>query len=157
MCPFFRFRVVFGINTWFYAQIFANHEDQRSWIIEEILTSLIKLNDTKQKAGQFRLAFIYFLACSPIIPDFFTNSSFVFLSRLRDGRSIRTVSALLLQLVQTSAHDVRIEARKIDKARQNKFALRRQESFSESQSGPPEPFLDENDQGVCVDVYPIFS
>ena len=91
------------------------------------------------------------------MPDFFTNSFFVFLSRLRDGRSIRTVSALLLQLVQTSAHDVRIEARKIDKARQNKFALRRQESFSESQSGPPEPFLDENDQGVCVDVYPIFS
>ncbi|KAF8968942.1 hypothetical protein BDZ97DRAFT_1797116 [Flammula alnicola] len=99
--------------------IFANHEDQRSWIIEEILTSLIKLNDTKQKAGQFRL---------------------------RDGRSIRTVSALLLQLVQTSAHDVRIDAKNIDKSRKNKFALRRQESFSESQSAAPEPFLDENDQ-----------
>ncbi|KAF8073449.1 hypothetical protein FPV67DRAFT_1559883 [Lyophyllum atratum] len=100
--------------------IFANHEDQRSWIIEEILSSLIKLSDTKQKAGQFRL---------------------------RDGRSIRTVSALLLQLVQTSAHDVRIEARKIDKARQSRFALRRQESLTESQANlvPPEPFLDEND------------
>ena len=84
---------------------------------------------------------------------FFFHRLFVFLSRLRDGRSIRTVSALLLQLVQTSAHDVRIEARKIDKARQNKFALRRQESFSESQPGPPEPFLDENDQGVCVDLF----
>lgn len=35
-------------------QVFANHDDQRSWIIEEILTSLIKLSDTKQKAGQFR-------------------------------------------------------------------------------------------------------
>ncbi|KAH9480188.1 Protein rad9 [Psilocybe cubensis] len=99
--------------------IFANHEDQRSWIIEEILTSLIKLNDTKQKAGQFRL---------------------------RDGRAIRTVSALLMQLVQTSAHDVRIEAKKINKSRQNKFALRRQESFSESQQPPDEPFLDEIDQ-----------
>ncbi|KAF5374102.1 hypothetical protein D9615_008832 [Tricholomella constricta] len=100
--------------------IFANHEDQRSWIIEEILSSLIKLSDTKQKAGQFRL---------------------------RDGRSIRTVSALLLQLVQTSAHDVRIEAKKIDKARQNRFALRRQESLTESQANlaPPEPFLDDND------------
>lgn len=100
--------------------IFANHEDQRSWIIEEILTSLIKLSDTKQKAGQFRL---------------------------RDGRSIRTVSALLLQLVQTSAHDVRIQARKIDKARQNKFALRRQESQTESQTNllAPDPFLDDND------------
>ncbi|TFK39055.1 hypothetical protein BDQ12DRAFT_682942 [Crucibulum laeve] len=101
--------------------IFANHEDQRSWIIEEILTSLIKLSDTKQKAGQFRL---------------------------RDGRSIRTVSALLLQLVQTSAHDVRLDARKIEKARQNKFALKRQESFTESQNqvaAAAEPFLDEND------------
>ncbi|RDB15317.1 Protein rad9 [Hypsizygus marmoreus] len=100
--------------------IFANHEDQRSWIIEEILSSLIKLSDTKQKAGQFRL---------------------------RDGRSIRTVSALLLQLVQTSAHDVRIQARKIEKARQNRFALKRQESMTESQANlvPPEPFLDDND------------
>jgi cohesin loading factor subunit SCC2 len=35
-------------------QIFANHEDQRGWIIEEILSSLIKLSNTKQKAGQFR-------------------------------------------------------------------------------------------------------
>ena len=37
--------------------------------------------------------------------------------RLRDGRSIRTVSALLLQLVQTSAHDVPLRARKIMKMR----------------------------------------
>lgn len=37
-----------------FLQVFANHEDQRSWIIEEILSSLIKLSDTKQKAGQFR-------------------------------------------------------------------------------------------------------
>lgn len=41
-------------NTYRYSQIFANHEEQRSWIIEEILSSLIKLSDTKQKAGQFR-------------------------------------------------------------------------------------------------------
>lgn len=99
--------------------IFASHEGQRSWIIEEILSSLIKLSDSKQKAGLFRL---------------------------RDGRSIRTVSALLLQLVQTSTHDVRIQAKKIEKARQQKVALRRQESFSESQSQiSREPFLDEHD------------
>ena len=133
-------------------QIFANHEDQRSWIIEEILTSLIKLNDTKQKAGQFRLVRFFLCLCT-VHARFFSPTLCIFI-RLRDGRSIRTVSALLLQLVQTSAHDVRIEARKIDKARQNKFALRRQESFSESQPGPPEPFLDENDQGVCVDFFP---
>lgn len=35
-------------------KIFANYEEQRSWIIEEILSSLIKLSDSKQKAGQFR-------------------------------------------------------------------------------------------------------
>ncbi|KAI5117240.1 hypothetical protein M0805_001558 [Coniferiporia weirii] len=95
--------------------IFANHEDQRSWIIEEILSSLIKLSDSKQKAGQFRL---------------------------RDGRSIHTVSALLLQLVQTSAHNVHQDARRIAQARKQQFALKRQESATiDSQH----PFLDEND------------
>ncbi|KZW01563.1 hypothetical protein EXIGLDRAFT_738517 [Exidia glandulosa HHB12029] len=81
--------------------IFANHSDQRSWIIEEILTSLIKLPDLKQKAGQFKL---------------------------RDGHSIHTVSALLLQLVQTSAHDVRIEARKLALSRQQSVVLKRNDS-----------------------------
>ncbi|PCH40319.1 hypothetical protein WOLCODRAFT_67627 [Wolfiporia cocos MD-104 SS10] len=95
--------------------IFSNHEDQRSWIIEEILSSLIRLSDTKQKAGQFRL---------------------------RDGRSIRTVSALLMQLVQTSAHDVRVEARSIKKARQQALAIRRQEFVNDNHQGP---FLDEKD------------
>ncbi|KAF7297577.1 Sister chromatid cohesion protein [Mycena kentingensis (nom. inval.)] len=100
--------------------IFANHDNQRDWIIEEILTSLIKLSDTKQKAGNFKL---------------------------RDGRSIRTVSALLLQLVQTSAHSVRLDAGVIAKARQQKIALRRNESMTESQSQvvKQEPFLDEQD------------
>ncbi|KAG7088631.1 hypothetical protein E1B28_012603 [Marasmius oreades] len=96
-------------------EIFANREDQRSWIIEEILSSLIKLSDSNQKAGQFRL---------------------------RDGRSIRTVSALLLQLVQTSTHDVRIQAKKIAKAREQTFALKTQTSFTENKE---EPFLDEHD------------
>ncbi|EGN98100.1 hypothetical protein SERLA73DRAFT_109431 [Serpula lacrymans var. lacrymans S7.3] len=95
--------------------VFARHESQRSWIIEEILTSLIKLSDGNKKAGQFRL---------------------------RDGRSIKTVSALLLQLVQTSAHDIRIEASQIAKNRQRRFALRRQENINDRQA---EPFLDELD------------
>ena len=77
----------------------------------------------------------------------------IYRRRLRDGRSIRTVSALLLQLVQTSSHDVCIEARRIEKARQHAVALRRQESFSESQSQGrkvqlEESFLDEHDQEV---------
>ncbi|KAI6042629.1 sister chromatid cohesion C-terminus-domain-containing protein [Pisolithus marmoratus] len=94
--------------------IFANHEDQRSWIIEEILTSLIKLSNSHKKAGQFRL---------------------------RDGRSIRTVSALLLQLVQTSARDVRVAARKIAKSRHN-HALRRQDS---SHDTAQDAIFDEHD------------
>lgn len=96
--------------------IFANHEEQRSWIIEEILSSLIKLSNSHKKAGQFRL---------------------------RDGRSIRTVSALLFQLVQTSAHDVRVAARKIAKRRQSRQALRRQDSVTNEKSA--EPLMDELD------------
>ncbi|KAG1743247.1 uncharacterized protein EDB91DRAFT_1126495 [Suillus paluster] len=96
--------------------IFAKHEEQRSWIIEEILSSLIKLSNSHKKAGQFRL---------------------------RDGRSIRTVSALLFQLVQTSAHDVRVAARKIAKRRQSRQALRRQDSMANERSS--EPMMDELD------------
>jgi cohesin loading factor subunit SCC2 len=60
------------------------------------------------------------------------------------------VSALLLQLVQTSAHDVRIKATDIAKERHNKVLLRRQESFSESQSQTivAEDFLDQEDLAV---------
>jgi cohesin loading factor subunit SCC2 len=60
------------------------------------------------------------------------------------------VSALLLQLVQTSAHDVRIQAKKIEQARKNNIALKRQESFNESQGQQtqPEPFLDDTDRDV---------
>ena len=65
-------------------------------------------------------------------------------SRLRDGRSIRTVSALLMQLVQTSAHDVRVEAKAIRKAREQALALRRQESFNEQPQKAP--WLDEHDR-----------
>ncbi|KAG8907886.1 Sister chromatid cohesion protein 2 [Tulasnella sp. 403] len=70
--------------------IFAYYPEQRSWIVEEILSSLIQLPDLKQKSGQYKL---------------------------RDGHSIHTISALLLQLVQTSAHDVRMEGQRLAKAR----------------------------------------
>ncbi|KAJ3896942.1 hypothetical protein GG344DRAFT_35833 [Lentinula edodes] len=109
--------------------IFAHHNDQRSWIIEEILSSLIKVSNSKQakSADQFRL---------------------------RDGRSMRTISALLLQLVQSSAHDIRLGARKIDRERQAKIALRRQESIvmesqqSQMNNGNNGGFLDEEDRAV---------
>ncbi|KAJ3848406.1 hypothetical protein EV368DRAFT_49356 [Lentinula lateritia] len=109
--------------------IFAHHNDQRSWIIEEILSSLIKVSNSKltKSADQFRL---------------------------RDGRSMRTISALLLQLVQSSAHDIRLGARKIDRERQAKFALRRQESIimesqqSQMNNGNNGEFLDEEDRAL---------
>ena len=64
-------------------QLFAKHEDQRQWIIEEVMSSLIKLPDLKKNRKQFRL---------------------------HNGKSIHTVSALLLQLVQGCSHGVREEA-----------------------------------------------
>lgn len=67
------------------------------------------------------------------------------IARLRDGRSIHTVSALLLQLVQTSAHDVRIEARKLALSRQQSVVLKRNDSsFVEG----TETFLTERDREV---------
>ena len=83
---------------------------------------------------------------------------FTFNLRLRDGRSIRTVSALLLQLVQTSAHGVRVQARRLSKARQHALAMRRQESMAET---PLEkslgPFLDEKDNEVLLPPYDKLS
>jgi cohesin loading factor subunit SCC2 len=67
------------------------------------------------------------------------------LSRLRDGRSIRTVSALLLQLVQTSAHDVRIGAKKIAKLRQQNVIR-----YDNRKGADEQPtVLDERDLEVC--------
>ncbi|KAK7056612.1 Sister chromatid cohesion protein 2 [Paramarasmius palmivorus] len=101
--------------------IFATYPTQRAWIVEEILTSLIKLSDEKGQGGggQFRL---------------------------RNNQSIRTVSALLIQLIQTSAHDVRIEARRIAKERQNAIALKSQASFTERPEEDEGSWLDEHDK-----------
>lgn len=50
--------------------------------------------------------------------------------------------------MQTSAHDVRVEARSVRKARQQVLALRRQESLSEQSD---QPFLNEEDMKVRHD------
>lgn len=57
--------------------IFARHPDQRQWIIEEVLTSLMKLPDMKKHRRQHSLP---------------------------NGENINSITALLLQLVQTAAH-----------------------------------------------------
>ncbi|QRW20097.1 proline-rich protein Rad9 protein [Rhizoctonia solani] len=96
--------------------LFAAYESQRPWIVEEILGSLIKLPDMKLKAGQFKL---------------------------RDGATIHVVSALLFQLVQTSAHDVRIHAQKLARKRREAIADAKTTTFVE---GGKVPLLDEHDR-----------
>lgn len=58
------------------AKIFAKYPDQRPFILDEILVSLEKLPSNKQSARQFKLI---------------------------DGKSIQLLSALVIQLVQTTA------------------------------------------------------
>ncbi|KAJ5674233.1 hypothetical protein N7462_009672 [Penicillium macrosclerotiorum] len=58
------------------AKIFSKYPDQRSYILNQILGSLEKLPSTRQSARQFKLA---------------------------DGKSIQLLTALVLQLVQTTA------------------------------------------------------
>lgn len=60
------------------AKIFSKYPDQRPFILDEILVSLEKLPSTRQSARQFKLA---------------------------DGKSIQLLTALVLQLVQTTALD----------------------------------------------------
>lgn len=58
------------------AKIFAKYPDQRGFILDEILVSLEKLPSTRQSARQFKLV---------------------------DGKNIQLLSALVIQLVQTTA------------------------------------------------------
>ena len=99
----------------------------------------MKLSDTKQKAGMFRY-------CQRGTVGICGTHD---LRRLRDGRSIRTVSALLMQLVQSSSHRVRVSAVGIDKKRRQQQALRRQDS-SQSMSASESRFLNDIDEEVRV-------
>ncbi|KAL7420405.1 Sister chromatid cohesion protein 2 [Cryptotrichosporon argae] len=65
---------------------FAKYEAQRKWIIEEILGSLVKISEQSNAQTRFQLA---------------------------DGSSIHVLSALLLQLIQASAHGVAARVRKL--------------------------------------------
>ncbi|KAI5289888.1 Sister chromatid cohesion protein 2 [Ascosphaera aggregata] len=73
------------------ARIFAKYVDQRSVILDEILVSLEKLPSTRQSARQFKLI---------------------------DGKNIQLVSALVMQLVQTTTLLKAGNARKGTDARQ---------------------------------------
>lgn len=59
--------------------IFANYDSQRNWIIDEILSAAIKLPELKKQSRQYQL---------------------------KSGKTIFTLSALLLQLVQACSHSV---------------------------------------------------
>lgn len=60
------------------AKVFSKYPDQRPFILDEILVSLEKLPSTRQSARQFKLA---------------------------DGKNIQLLTALVMQLVQTTALD----------------------------------------------------
>ncbi|KAL4806418.1 sister chromatid cohesion C-terminus-domain-containing protein [Aspergillus unguis] len=60
------------------AKIFSRYQSQRAFILDEILVSLKKLPSTRQSARQFKLA---------------------------DGKNIQLLTALVMQLVQTTALD----------------------------------------------------
>jgi hypothetical protein len=42
-------------------QIFGRYESQRTWVIQEILTSLVKLPDTKKTQKQFKFVPLFHL------------------------------------------------------------------------------------------------
>lgn len=81
------------------AQIFGRHDEQRDWILKEILTSLVKLSDLKKAQKDFKCVLSALLSSAA--------SSIQDSLRLRDGRAIHIVSALLMHLVQSSTHGVR--------------------------------------------------
>lgn len=64
---------------------------------------------------------------------------------MRDGRSIKTVSALLLQLVQTSARDVRVDVQSLHNSRQHANTLRMKDGYGNDMEGA---FLTESDMTV---------
>ncbi|KAJ5721049.1 uncharacterized protein N7483_008983 [Penicillium malachiteum] len=66
------------------AKIFAKYPEQRPFILDEILVSLEKLPSTRQSARQFKLG---------------------------DGKNIQLLTALVLQLVQTTALDTPIRSK----------------------------------------------
>ncbi|WVW81234.1 hypothetical protein I302_103225 [Kwoniella bestiolae CBS 10118] len=65
---------------------FARYEDQRQWIVEEILSSLVRIPEQNHVQNKFELA---------------------------NGKSIHTISALLLQLIQASAYGTIDRVRKL--------------------------------------------
>ncbi|CAG8454816.1 17701_t:CDS:10 [Funneliformis caledonium] len=75
--------------------VFTNNQKQRTWILEEILTSLIKLPTAKRNLRQYRLP---------------------------DGKSIQMVSALILQLIQScTAGTNQYDSKDIDGQRKNEI------------------------------------
>ncbi|WRT63186.1 uncharacterized protein IL334_000089 [Kwoniella shivajii] len=65
---------------------FARYEDQRQWIVEEILSSLVRIPEQNHVQNRFELS---------------------------NGKFIHTISALLLQLIQASAYGTISKIRKI--------------------------------------------
>ncbi|OCF60187.1 hypothetical protein L486_02867 [Kwoniella mangroviensis CBS 10435] len=95
---------------------FARYEDQRQWIVEEILSSLVRIPEQNHVQNKFELA---------------------------NGKSIHTVSALLLQLIQASAHGT------IDRIRKLHSSAAEAEMMGMSDKKVDVP---EEESRICVDT-----
>ncbi|CEH15817.1 Sister chromatid cohesion protein SCC2/Nipped-B [Ceraceosorus bombacis] len=99
--------------------VFARHQDMRQWIVEEILTSLIKLPDMRKSRRQHAL---------------------------RTGKSIHSVTALLLQLIQAASQGRAV-------AFQSSIFGSRQSAHPDSQSANQKVSDEEGDEdGVRLEI-----
>lgn len=107
------------------AIIFARYPDQRECIVGEILTSLEKLPQTRQSARQFKLI---------------------------DGKNIQLVSALIMQLVQTSGAPADRHARTMrpNVIRKSSVASDADDDVSEAGDGEEAPRAQQGQFMVCA-------
>ncbi|KAL4958007.1 sister chromatid cohesion C-terminus-domain-containing protein [Aspergillus filifer] len=96
------------------AKIFSKYPDQRPFILDEILVSLEKLPSTRQSARQFKLA---------------------------DGKNIQLLTALVMQLVQTTALDT-----PSPRSRKTKRKIVKSEDNNEESDGADETYNDDDDE-----------
>lgn len=101
------------------AKIFAKHSDQRAFILDEILVSLEKLPSTRQSARQFKLI---------------------------DGKSIQLLSALVMQLVQTTALCQPSSSSRNKKSRRRSTKHRRNSGSESSDEADDESDESEDDE-----------
>ncbi|PGH26857.1 hypothetical protein AJ80_01438 [Polytolypa hystricis UAMH7299] len=110
------------------AKIFAKYPDQRAIILDEILVSLEKLPSTRQSARQFKLI---------------------------DGKSIQLLSALVMQLVQTTA--LQKSSKKSDKSSRRVPAAKHDDDDDDSESSKSDDGSDYGDTSRLPPLQRLFA